>query len=166
MSNSRNYWPLGIILAFAIFIPCTAGLIVLASLGGHELVSADYYEQEIRYQNKLEQIQRAARLSSQASVQYDAAQHCVRIGLPQKQAQPRTQGHIHLYRPSAAGLDRTVKLALNTEGGQNIDATDLQPGLWKVRLQWTVEQQDYFCERNIYVERATAATESVKGSKR
>src|SRR5438876_8003501 len=150
MTTSRNLWPLGIVLAFGIFITGTATLVVLACANKTDLVSADYYEQEIKYQGQLDRVERAKRLDQQASVSYNAGQKQITISLPPEHARNVT-GSIHLYRPSAAGLDQRVKLELNTNGAQTIDASQLRAGFWKVKVLWSVGSEEYFIDEKVNV---------------
>ncbi len=151
MQNKRNLWPLGIILTFALFVPGTIGLIVMSCFHREELVSADYYEQEIRYQKRLDEGRRARALGESVAVTYDAGQRLIRISLPPSHATNESQGTIQLYRPSSAGLDRELRLALGHDGLQTIDAKDLRPGLWKVRVHWTTDNQEYFIDQKLVV---------------
>jgi hypothetical protein len=48
-------------------------------------------------------------------------------------------------------MDRTVKLEPDANGVQRLDAVGLAPGLWKVRVSWTVEHQDYFLDQKVVV---------------
>ena len=34
---------------------------------------------------------------------------------------------------------------------QSLDASALKPGLWKIRVSWTVGQQDYFIDQKIVI---------------
>lgn len=58
-------------------------------------------------------------------------------------------GGVQLYRPSAAGMDQRFKLTLNSQGMQSLDVSALRSGLWKVRVSWTVDGQEYFLEKNV-----------------
>jgi nitrogen fixation protein FixH len=151
MNPPRNLWPLGIILTFAVFVSGTAGLIVMACSQKLDLVSANYYEQELKFQGQIDRLERTRRAASQASVTYDPAAKCITISLPADQAQRKVSGRIELYRPSAAGMDRTVKLEPDANGVQHLDAAGLAPGLWKVRVSWTVEHQGYFLDQKVVV---------------
>ena len=151
MATSRNLWPLGVITAIALFIAGTVGLIVMACSQRVELVSPDYYEQELKFQGQIDRVARTLGAASQASVTYDAARHCITVSLPVQQARREVSGRIELYRPSAAGMDRAFKLAPDTNGVQRLDAAGLAPGPWKVRVSWTVEQQDYFLDQKVVV---------------
>src|SRR5581483_8278656 len=128
MKPKRNPWPAGIIAAFALFIAGTAGLVVLASSHRLDLVSADYYEQEIRFQNQIDRVARTRELAADATVNYDEASRTLTISLPHDAASGTIAGRIHLYRPSAAGLDCDLKLELNSDGVQALDASQLQRG--------------------------------------
>jgi hypothetical protein len=151
MATTRNLWPLGIILTLVVFFAGTVGLIVMACSQRVDLVSPDYYERELKFQGEIDRVERTHRAPSQASVAYDAAGQCITVSLPADQAGREINGRIELYRPSAAGLDRAVKLAPDSKGVQRLDAAGLAPGLWKVRVSWTVEQQDYFLDEKVVV---------------
>ena len=151
MTPGRNYWPLGILLAFTLFILGTAGLIVLAVAQRSDLVSDNYYEQEIRYQARIDSLDRAQHLGSRAAITYSASQRCIVVTLPAEHAGRPVSGEVQLYRPSAAGLDRRFKLAPDQIGAQSIDAADLLEGLWKVRVAWRVEGQEYFLDQRIVI---------------
>jgi hypothetical protein len=149
--NGRNLWPLGIILTLVTFFAGTVGLVVLACSQRADLVSPDYYEKEIKFQGQIDRAERTHRAASQASVAYEAAGKCITVSLPAEQAGREISGRIELYRPSAAGLDRALKLAPDGKGVQRLDAAGLAPGLWKVRVSWTFERQDYFLDQKVVV---------------
>ncbi|MBI5386837.1 MAG: FixH family protein [Verrucomicrobia bacterium] len=144
-----NPWPLGIVLAFVVFGLGTAALIVLASSQRAELVSRDYYEQEIRFQKQMERQDRATQLGTNAAITFDPARGRITITVPPEHARPETQGAIHLYRPSAAGLDRHFALKPDSQGVQILDTAGLLPGLWKVRVAWNVGQREYWLEQGL-----------------
>ena len=146
---TRNPWPVGIGVAFALFIPATAGLILLALANRHELTRPDYYEQELRHQRQMDRAARARELGPAASIAFDAAQQRITVTLPAEHARRLATGHLQLYRPSEAGLDRQVPLALDPDGVQILDVPELRPGLWKVQVAWTVEGRDYLLEQSV-----------------
>jgi nitrogen fixation protein FixH len=146
-----NPWPWAIVGAFALFIPITAGLIILAVRQPDHLVRADYYEQEIRFQGQMESRLRAQRLGAQASIGYDQARRSIRIALPAEHVRTSVRGRIHLYRPSEAGLDRDYPLDLDPSGVQVLDAHALQPGLWKVKIAWTVGDVEFLLDERIVI---------------
>ena len=153
MNSQKSFWPYGIILTFVLFIAGTAGLIVVACTHKTDLITANYYEEEIKFQGRLDQLNRAAQLSEQVRITYDSARQSISISLPTGQLAAQTVGRIQLYRPSATGLDRMVQLQLDDNGLQTLDAAALLPGLWKIRVQWTAQSQDYFTDKSLVVKR-------------
>ena len=151
MKTPRNLWPVGIIVTFALFFAGTVGLIVMACSQKVDLVSADYYEQELKFQGRIDRVERTRRAATQAAIAYDAGKQCITVSLPADQAGHEVNGRIELYRPSAAGLDRAVKLVPDANGIQRLDAAGMVPGLWKVRVSWTVENKDYFLDQKVVV---------------
>ena len=151
MNPTRNLWPLGVILTLVVFFAGTIGLVVMACSQRVDLVSPDYYERELKFQGRIDQVERTHRAASQASVAFDAAGKCITVSLPAGQAGREISGRIELYRPSAAGMDRAFKLAPDAKGVHRLDAAGLAPGLWKVRVSWTFEQQDYFLDEKVVI---------------
>jgi nitrogen fixation protein FixH len=151
MKATRNFWPLGIVLAFVLFIGGTAGLIVLASTQKTDLVSENYYEQEIQYQDRIESLARTKELEGRASVAYDSGRQRITLSLPAEHIRAKATGQIQLYRPSATSLDRRIPLAADTNGIQVLDVSGLPKGLWKLRLAWNAAELDYFLDETIVI---------------
>jgi hypothetical protein len=151
MQTSRNLWPLGIIVTFVLFFTGTVCLVVMACSQKVDLVSKDYYEQELKYQGRIDRVERTQRAVTQAAIAYDAVAQCITVSLPTDQAGHEVTGRIELYRPSASGLDRALKLEPDAKGVQRVDAAGMSPGLWKVRVSWTVEKQDYYLDQKVVV---------------
>lgn len=148
-----NPWPVAIIAFFAIFITCVVVFIIFAARQRMDLVRPDYYEDEMRFQSQLDRLNRTLTVNAGVKVAFDARQQLITIELPREQAGAQPSGRIQFYRPSNASLDRNVPLAVNGDGVQRVDAKILPAGLWKVRVQWMVNGEDYFVDRVIVVER-------------
>ena len=151
MKNGKNPWPWAIILTFVLFICGTVCLVVMACAQRVDLVSANYYEDELKFQKQLDRLNRARQLEGTARVTCDNAKHRLTVSLPPQEVGHDIVGQIQLYRPSAAGLDRQVALHPDSSGLQALDASSLAPGLWKVRVFWTVDQQDYLIDQKVVV---------------
>lgn len=151
MNQSRNLWPLGIIMTFVVFISGTVALVVMASSQRVDLVSPNYYEQEIKYQSRIDSEVRAHQLGASASIAYTPAARQILITLPEEQTRRGVSGEIDLYRPSEAGLDRHFALEMKSGHTQSIDAAALQAGLWKVRVTWTANREEFSLDRSIVI---------------
>ena len=150
--ETRNPWPFSIITFFVLAILGCGTMVVFCSRHPADLITANYYEEELHFQGQVERVNRTRHLAAQTSIVYDEAMKCLTIALPPEQTRQKVIGSIHLYRPSTAALDRTLKLEVDSTGTQRLDAATLLPGLWKVRVSWTVENQDYFTDQKIVIE--------------
>jgi hypothetical protein len=139
------------VAAFVVFVAGTAGLVVMSTRNNVELVSPNYYEQELRFQDQINRRGRAQTLQGQVRVSYDAAQRVLTLALPPAHAAVHAAGDIVLYRPSAAGLDRRVALDLDVQGRQTLDARSLSDGLWWVRVTWRVGNEDFAFDEKVII---------------
>jgi hypothetical protein len=145
----RNPWPMAIVVAFVLFLTGTAGLIALSVGNRMDLVTADYYEQEVRYQEQIDRAQQTRTVK--VRVDYRADQGRIVLRLPPEHAARQPAGSIHLYRPSAAGLDRRMALGVGADGAQSVDTRSLTSGLWRIRITWNVEGKDYYFDQSVIV---------------
>lgn len=149
MKPSRNLWPLGLVITFVLFFSGLATVIVIASTHRESLVSDNYYEQELKFQDQIDAAARAK--TAGASLQFDPAAGRLAIALPAAQLTQKLSGHIELYRPSAPELDRQFQLAPRADGTQILDLSRLAAGLWRVRVSWSAGGQDYFLNQKIVI---------------
>jgi hypothetical protein len=154
--KSRNLWPTAIIAFFIVFATFLATFVVWALGQKQDLVAPNYYEQEIRYQAQLDRVNRTQAQAEQTTVRFDAVKNCIVISLPVAQSLV-TNGRIQFYRPSSAKLDYEVPLATNVAGVQTLDAKAMAAGLWKVRVQWSVNGKEYFFDQAVVVTGASAS---------
>ncbi|HVR36637.1 MAG TPA: FixH family protein [Methylomirabilota bacterium] len=145
----RSLWPHAIIAWFVAFASALAAWVTVVFQQDMDLVRPDYYEEEIRFQRQLDQMNRTAAIRHDVSVLYDPAEDEVTVRLPAGHAAQHPVGSIQFYRPSNAALDFDVPLAVETTGVQNIDASALRSGHWRIRVRWTVAAREYFFEQQL-----------------
>lgn len=144
-----NPWPYAIIGWMLLFGTGMAAWVVVAVRNDPELVRADYYEQEIAYQQQIDRLSRTAAVRSEVSVAYDLAKAQVALRIPTAHLADKPTGTIHFYRPSNAKLDFKLPLTVDATGLQNVATTTLQAGLWKVRVSWTSGGYEYFHDQSL-----------------
>jgi nitrogen fixation protein FixH len=148
--KKRSWWPIGIISFFIVAIMYIGGFVIWASNLREDLVANNYYDNEIRYQKELDLLNRTQKIATKISVAYDSNQRSIIISLPVSPNQTAV-GNVRLYRPSDERLDQSLPLALDAQGVGRFDAKSLPPGLWKIRIAWTVNGLDYLLDRPVVV---------------
>jgi hypothetical protein len=148
-----NPWPLGIALVLGLFFIAMLVLIVTARFNRNQLVASDYYDQEMRYQTRIDQLRSAEAFGGEVAVNVEPSVGRVRVSVPAAEVAKGLRGAIQLYRPSNPDWDRQIPLKPDVQGTQWVDLSELSSGLWKVRLEWTSESGSYFAERELKVPR-------------
>ena len=151
VSRRIEPWPIGIACFFAVLITALATWAVVAQRNREELVSADYYEQEVAYQRQINRLRRSADAGVTIGYVPGVQGGWIRIAWPVASRPADARGRVRLYRPSEAALDREFALSVGAEGLQDIDAGTLKPGLWKVRVHWGPEDSGYYVEDSVVV---------------
>jgi hypothetical protein len=149
---SHNLWPHAIIVWFVVFAAAMAAWIAVAMRQNMDLVRSDYYEEEVCFQQQLDRLNRTAAIRSEVMLIYDASKQEITLRLPAAHLASQPVGEVHFYRPSDAALDFQVPLAVDAGGLQRIGTSTLRAGLWKVRMQWSAAEHDYFFEQTLVVD--------------
>ena len=134
MKRKFNLWPFGIVLLLVLFFIGIMSMVVIASSQHFDLVSENYYAEELGYQKQIDGIERAK--SAGASLRMDAAKRQLMIELGNGAPTSGSPFVLEFYRPSAAQLDWATNLQAGSDGRALIDVSKLEPGLWKVRVLW------------------------------
>jgi len=124
-----------------LFVVAVVSFGVFAIRQPQDLVSADYYDREIRHHEQIDRVARTGASSSSASVSVEATAGVLTLALP-----TGSVGQVEFYRPANAQWDRILPLALDPEGRQRMDLSGLRSGLWRIRVLWSVGGVEYFRE--------------------
>jgi nitrogen fixation protein FixH len=149
----RSLWPYAIIAAFVLF-GCFIGFMVRQAMSTSvDLVSKDYYAQELAHQQRINAAARTAALpAGTLDARYDAAAATLTLLLPARLAGQQPQGQVQFFRPSDQSLDFHVPLRVDAAGQQRLSTAKLRAGYWRVRLTFEAEGQAYYLEKDVVVD--------------
>jgi hypothetical protein len=131
-------WVVSSFIFFALFIGTLVFFCVREDVS---LVSANYYQDELVHQGKMEKQQNMQGLKDQPAIELQ--DHQVRILYDQ--LIKLTKGELRLTRPSDSKLDQ--RFQLNQDIEQIFQLTISEKGLYRVTLQWTMDGKDYYYEK-------------------
>jgi hypothetical protein len=135
-----------VFIAFAAFI---FFMIYKTTQSHFDLVSKDYYKDELAYQQVIDGTNQANKLSSSILVQQEKDQ--ISILFPREMKQKKAEGTIFFYCPSNSGKDKTFAIQLSEEAVQVIQAKDLLPGKYIVKITWQADNQHYYNEQPVSI---------------
>ncbi|RTQ53301.1 hypothetical protein EJV47_00760 [Hymenobacter gummosus] len=144
----RSLWPYTIVAAFVLFAAFIGYMVQQAMRTSVDLVSADYYAQELRHQQRMEAAARTRALPGAVGISQHA--RTLTLQLPAALAAD-ARGQVQFFRPSDQALDFIVPLRPDASGTQQLSTARLRPGYWRLRLDFTAAGQAYFVEQNITV---------------
>jgi nitrogen fixation protein FixH len=145
----RTIWPYAIIAVFVLFAGYIGFMVQQAMRTTVDLVSPDYYKQELAYQQRMESVARTAALPAPVQLRHDAATQRLTLQLPATMAGQTVQGQIHFFRPSDQKLDFSLPLQTGTQ--QQFNTAKMRPGYWRVRADFTAGNQAYFVEKELLI---------------
>lgn len=139
-------WGHGIALFFGVFVVCMVSLVVVCMRQDDlHLVTQDYYQEEIQYQQQIDKMANARGLDYNIFI-FDAKVKTLALNLPQGAV-----GTLHLFRPSDARLDQKFPVNLGSEKKFFLDLKNLKPGYWKMLLTWEEGGKSYYKEQKINI---------------
>lgn len=147
MKSKFNPWPYGIILFFVLLICSMTAVVIIAATHRESMVSQNYYEQELKFQDQIDSSFRAQK--SGASIKLETSARRLLVSVPALQLKEKFSGAIEFYRPSSPDLDCKMPFAPHADGTQAFDVSRLASGLWHVRVLWISDCKEYLLEQKI-----------------
>lgn len=143
MRKFKFTWGHGVVVALAAFISFILYLIFIFPIGqqNSELVSDNYYEDEMMYQNVIEAKHNAEKLT--AIPQYIQDKEQIKIVFPAEFNSSNTKVNINLYRTDDKRLDIKKEVNLDSNNSFSIPRKVLVPGGYTLKLHWTKGQKSY-----------------------
>jgi len=135
-------WGTKIALVYIGFVVFILIMVALAFSQQFDLVTEDYYAQEIAYQGSIERKARAEGLEKNLKITIEP--EAVKVLLPQREGE--STGNILCFRPSDAAKD--VDVPFTTQNGEILIARDiLSSGKYTFKMTWAHSDITYEEER-------------------
>ncbi|MEQ8418226.1 MAG: FixH family protein [Imperialibacter sp.] len=138
-----------ITVAFVLFAGLIISLVVVCVRQDVSLVSTDYYQQEIKYQSRIDDIANAQESSTKVEVTRTPGEN--RLELSFGEQGMALTGEVVMFRPSDSKLDKKFLLKLDDTGSFQMDTSQLKKGLWKMKISWQQGGQTFFEEKTIVI---------------
>ena len=142
-------WGTGITVFIIFFLLMNVVVIIFAYGEKVDLVTPNYYEKELKYQEEIEAQQKTLDLTEKINVEYQS--EVLIIQLPKKFSVKELEGNILLYRPSDSSKDVKIALQPDSTGTQLVPTAGLSKGFWKVKINWLFENGSYSDEKSIFI---------------
>lgn len=136
-------WGHGVVIALGAFILFILGMIFLFPNGqkNSELITENYYEEELKYQEVIDAKNLADQLAEKPTV--DLARNGINIIFPQGITNQNTKFSFYLFRSDDQNLDVKKEFTLSANNSHLIPASVLSKGNYTLKLLWTTGKTKY-----------------------
>jgi len=135
------------VVAFALFAIFIGTLVTICIKQDISLVSKNYYNDELKYQDQIGRIDNTNKLRVKPTIV--KVDNSVQV---QFDSQSKIQnGELKLFCPSDPKMDKAFSLSSSGGNTQLFDIKSLHGGMYKARLLWSMDGKEYFYEAIIYV---------------
>lgn len=141
-------WGWKIAILYGGFVAIIVTLVVGSSRQSFDLVSKDYYKEEIAYQQVIDASKNQSALSEPMAIHANA--QAVVIDFPAEFKDKALSGNVQFYSPVNSQWDRNF--SLTKEGNSvSIDRAKLQNTRYKLKISCQVDGKNYYQESELYL---------------
>ena len=142
-------WGTGIAIVYGIFVVGMLGAVMASTTRKPVMVSKDYYDLDLKYQEHYDKKTNAAQLPDGLPIQFEAATQRIKIDFPEDLGTPG--GKVKLFRSVTTANDQLINIEPDDSGDFYISVEGFPKGIWNIEVDWTAGDKAYFNESKIYI---------------
>ncbi|HSC37772.1 MAG TPA: FixH family protein [Chitinophagaceae bacterium] len=146
----RFNWGHKLILVFLAFGTMMSYMVYRSTKTNYDLVSPEYYKDEIAYQQVIDGAARANNLSGKVSVRQSGP--VITIRFPGEMKNNSLKGSALFYCSYDARRDKKILLNTGPDAMQEIDSRQFVPGYYILKLNWLSHDEQYYSEQTILIQ--------------
>ena len=142
-------WGTGIVIAFMLFISFIMYFVINMNVNkkyDHDLVTEDYYQEELLHQKEIDKVDNAKELKE--NVSWKKTDDGILVSFPKDLVFKNITGTVFLYRPSNKKLDSEIPISLS-DHYLLIPKTRLLDGRWNIKVDWKYDGKSYLYKESI-----------------
>ncbi len=139
-------WGKKILFLYIGFATLMTFLVIMSFRQKTDLVTQDYYEEELLFQNQIDATKNAYLYQDSIFITMNA--EMVTLQFAQTFTSAAT-GQVYFYKASNSDFDFKFPLELNSKGIQQFTRNTFAKGFYTVKMQWIKNDISYYLEKNI-----------------
>lgn len=141
-------WGYKILFVYLAFVAGIIVMVVKSSSQKTDLVTTDYYAKELRYQDRIDAVNRTATLS--APLAYEVANQQLIIRFPKEFSGKQVTATVLLYCPSNEEKDISSEYSGSGEN-ININIPQRNTGAHELQVNWKADGKEYFFSDKLFL---------------
>lgn len=147
MSNYKFNWGWGILISIIVFLLIMAALIIFSMSKEVDLVTKDYYKNELEYQTQIDKTNESLKLNKEVNLSQN--ENGLVISFPDS---VNIEGELNFYRPSDYKLDFSIPINLLEGNKLSVSKNKFVKGYWKVKISWRENEKDFYSEKTFVIQ--------------
>lgn len=143
-------WGTSIVMTFIVFAVGTFIMVYISMTTNVDLVTDDYYEKELKYQDHIELVKNTNSLDQK--IDFELSASSLQIKYPDLGTRDAYSGTINFFRPSDKRGDFTQNVTVDSNYLQTFPIEKFSRGLWRAKISWSVGQKQYYSELPIIIQ--------------
>ena len=139
-------WGRSILLVYFGFVALIMVMVFKSFNNGFDLVSEDYYADELKYQDRINATENALPFAD--SIDVAVGNESIDIHFPASLAAMQS-GEAYFYKPSDAKQDLRSPIKMNDSGVQQFAKSEFSAGVYRLKMTWTMQDKTYYVEKLI-----------------
>ena len=140
-------WGFGIFVLYTGFVLFILFLVFRSSQEKVDLVTEDYYQKELEYQEVIIEKTNAENLENGLTYKLDKNE--IEFSFPEEHL--NVLGKIQIYRPSNDRFDQFFEIKLDNQNKMLVNLGNTPMGLYKMMIKWNNDAIGYYVEKDIYL---------------
>jgi hypothetical protein len=144
--EAQMNWGKWIVVSFLLFVGLMATIVTISMKQDVNLVSPQYYQDDLDYQHQLDRKNNAEALVEKPEISIANNQLRVFFG-----AQAVEGGTVSVFRPSDNRLDQHFRLKSSADPLQVFPMKTLTKGAYRIKMQWLAKGKEYYLEKFVII---------------
>jgi len=142
-------WGTGIVIAMVLFMVFILQFLYRSfdTKNNHDLVSEDYYKDELYYQQEIDRMNNANQLEQ--NLTFERVKDGFLFVFPQDMDASEITGTAYFQRPSNKDLDFQQEILLS-DSKILINHSNLVEGKWKIKIDWKYNDEEYLLKETVF----------------
>lgn len=141
-------WGLWVVVSLILIVLFIVGNIIYFSNENFDLVTKNYYEQDLVFQKQIDKEKRTSELKDSMRIGREGKK--ITFDFPKDFIGKKITGEIYFYKPADAKMDFKVPIATDDSLRQIVYVTK-SGGFWVAKLNWMVGDSTYYFEEELRI---------------
>ncbi|MGE9312492.1 FixH family protein [Niabella sp. CJ426] len=143
-------WGNRVIIILVVFVAGIISMVYISMRQTNEVVDANYYEREMKYQQVIDGKKNLLSLDDSVSIKNDGG--VIKIALPPSTVARLDSGSIQFMKLSNSKDDKFIPMSDSKADLYQVPLSYIARGFYKIRVEWSNDGKPYYHEQNFNIQ--------------